>query len=410
MKSDFYYAGGGLLFRVVFQSLFFIGLANFLDVSEFGFYNIVIALSSLVIPFCGLGTQLLLVKKCSANESNLVNKVGFLSQSIKVTISTGIILSVALTAVYLFIYKGGNTQDLLKLFISEIVFIRIYDCFLYYYQGVGDYQKTMWVRLYLPLARFCSLATLWFFEKKEVLNNWVDVYCIVMLLMLVFFISLADFRVRDLLKITKRSLFDYKEGVLLSSSLLMYALFTSTDQLMIGYFLGEEEVGYYAFVAKIYLMIFLPFQALSMLTFRKFFTLTSVPQAALTYLYNVLRKCFISGLIIGLFLYTISEYVFSLPLLASYSEFRGLLIIFLCALPFKACSTILSDYLVSINYQKNRLKCESFVCILNVVLNFALIKIIGVLGATIATLVSEFILFILFLNLSRCYGLSISKP
>lgn len=396
LNSDLARSLYGQSARVIFQAAFFFVLAKLLPLEEFGFFSLVIAISALMLPFSGWGTQLLLVKESSIDKTGSMER---LAASIRLTVLSGLVLSVFASCISTYIYFDGQFTFVFFLFATEVVLFRVYESYVSSYQGLGEFDKIITIRFYAPLTKLVSVILIYTYSDFLIYENkhyWVYVYSIVSLLGLIIysgiFFSLNRVSTNYFMK---KYPFNYRDGLLMSSSLLVYGFFASSDQIMLGSIMSKEVVAVYALSAKVYFMAFLPFQALSSVTIRRFFMYNGDQVRCGVELRRILKVCIPLSILLAS-LVAISSSLIPLALGEKYEGSKVVLISLMVIFPIKVCSAMLSDYLVGVGLQKRRLNIELFCCLINIVMNFILINNYGVLGAVAATMLSETALLTLF--------------
>lgn len=401
-KSDYLLSLIGQFLRVVLQALFLFLLVLILSQHDFGLYSLLGAVSILLLPYSNLSSHILLVKNATSVISTFEDR---LLSSQQLTLILGSVISVFATILFSFYTKELNVGYIWIFLFCELVIIRSFENIIYHFQAKERFDFTIYIKALVPALRCFSLLILWFvFDDDYKIESLILYYFGVMSIgyLIINYIVLNKHNIKYF--IINSSMFEFKVGVLLSSSLLVYGVFASTDQLMIGYYENAASVAIYAFAAKIYFMAILPIQAVSNVTLKKFFNSKSRDESKMI-LNGVFKIIIPYAFISSIFIYLLSDVLIK-SFLSDYVGSIILLNLFAIALPFKAISSTLSDLLVGLNLVKIRLSCEVVACVTNVALNFVLIPLYSLEGAVIATICSELILFILFFSV---YYLRLTK-
>jgi len=366
-------------------------LARCLSVNNFGYISIVIAASGFLAPFSGVGTHMLLIKNYSLDERN---SISMLKESLNKTLVSGLILSSILIFIFNEFYDNRFYFVSILLIISELVILRMLECFQFHFQAIGNFKKLAKYRAVIPIFRCLSIIILSVFifydENSDLLLVWSISYFILLTVCLFIYYLLYFDR-----KIKPSSEFKILEGLKYSSSLFVYSVFMTTDQLMIGKIIDVESVAIYAIASKIYLMLFLPFQAILVVYIRRFFSLGKESTRAVI---ELLRSTMIYAIPISLSISLVS--ILFLPLIPflvgeEYSKSVEILEVMLFIFPIKVAYTLIADAITGIGLQAKRVKIETVSCIFNIISNIFLISKFGIMGAVYATAISELIMFIL---------------
>jgi len=102
------------------------------------------------------------------------------------------------------------------------------------------------------------------------------------------------------------------------------------------------------------------------------------------------------GLVAMLFIWTLGPWVVSLLFGEVYQEAIGLLMILGVSFPILFVASSIGATLVTQSHMKSKVKLMGLVAILNIVLNLVLIPDFGAEGAAIATVISNFVLLVVF--------------
>lgn len=117
----------------------------------------------------------------------------------------------------------------------------------------------------------------------------------------------------------------------------------------------------------------------------------------------------ISGLAM-LVIYYIADWLIVLFFGANYEESIRILQLLAIIIPFRLITISIGTILSNDKYIKNRLKIEILVTILNIIINFTLIPILGVNGAIISVIITEIIIAILFeRTVNKDFDIKINK-
>ena len=173
---------------------------------------------------------------------------------------------------------------------------------------------------------------------------------------------------------------------------LMAAVYNQMDRLMIGKMIDQTHVGYYAAASTIcHMWLFIP-QALANSARPLIMELKNKNEELyVKRIKQLTGVIFWSGVLFAIVFSILSHFIIDVLYGADYSEARGPLLLIIWSTVFSSMSYARAIWMISENkqkYTKNILLCG--VCV-NLVLNSIGIPIIGMMGAAIATLVTEIV-------------------
>lgn len=185
-----------------------------------------------------------------------------------------------------------------------------------------------------------------------------------------------------------RSLAIYSFWVFLTAS--GYVIFSYTDVILIGYFLGNTEVGIYRVVMQLTsagtftaaaLQIAL-FPRISRWSFeRDFISIEKALTQALSYAQFLAIPVFFGGIVLG---DRLLYYLYG----AAFTEGAAFLPILLLSQVVNVCLMLLSSTLYALNHPEMTFRATLAAAGLNLILNFLLIPVFGMIGAAVATFVA----------------------
>jgi O-antigen/teichoic acid export membrane protein len=190
----------------------------------------------------------------------------------------------------------------------------------------------------------------------------------------------------------------FKYSLLVGLSDMGLFLYTRADVLVLGHYNLVEEIGYYEIVNRIFLILILPAQLLATVVAPKIaqiFLLKKTELIRSNYARDVILL-FCSGLLLAGITYLGMGFVFTL-LFKNYdvNMLRSLMVILLFLIPFRFFSTYISiGYITPSGNVLISTVAIILFGILNVILDFLLVRDFGVFGIVYATFISQ-ILFIL---------------
>ncbi|HIF9133597.1 TPA: polysaccharide biosynthesis C-terminal domain-containing protein [Photobacterium damselae] len=392
VKKNIILSLSGQSLRIIFNATFLMMLVKILPIDKFGIYSLICAISLLISPYSNLGTHILLVKNANCKLSTDKER---LIKSQEITLVIGSILALISYLIYFVFFSSVLSVSLLLLFFCEIVTIRMYDNLVYHYQAKEKFDFTLYIKSLIPLCKILSILPLVIFGLN--FNDWGYIYFFSMNIPIFMYFIICLFKV----KVVNKNIFDLKAGFYISSSLLIYGVFSATDQIMIGYFINDEMVAIYAFAAKIYLMLILPVQAITSVYLKELFVEKDINKKNDIFI-KAKVLIVIYSIVVMLFLFMFTKLIID-SYFKEYIDSVFIIMVLTFAFPLKALSSLMSDFILSLNQSKQRFNCEIKACLVNIMLNVILIPIWGIKGAAISTLISEIFLFYCFYKLKKVY-------
>jgi O-antigen/teichoic acid export membrane protein len=166
-------------------------------------------------------------------------------------------------------------------------------------------------------------------------------------------------------------------------------IYMKIDQVMIKNMIGDEQAGIYAIAVKFSeVWYFIP--AIICTSF--FPSIINAKKINMTIYYKRLKRLFILmsslAILISLSMFFISEFITDILLGNQYLQASSIIKIYIWSTVLVFGGTVISQYLVSKNYTKIFFYSNSIGAISNILLNLILIPKIGIVGASIATIIS----------------------
>lgn len=391
------YGQGG---RLVFQTIYFLGLAFVFSTSEYGIYVSVTALIVILSPFCGLGFNSLIVKVISTDERNFPKIFG---NTIKITVYTYLALLLVGLGAILLIFSNSHVALLLFLIMSlaDLLLLKLTEMSSQIFIAKGKVKVSAHILNFISIVRFISIAIYITFSKLfpvfTGLINWALVYliCSVLFTIIVLLFTLRE-NEKPILR-DKIKLHYVKEGVYFSIGLSSQGVYNDVDKTLLGKYATLETTGQYGFAYKILDVMFIPVKAILALTFPMFFK--AGKEGGILQTVKLSKK-----ILIPLTLFTLAISVtayFLVPLFINeffYDKYAGSIEIFKWLLPIvilRNIHYILADAITGAGFQKERSIIQIIVAGVNLVLNLYLIRTYQVSGAIIASLFSDLLMVLL---------------
>jgi O-antigen/teichoic acid export membrane protein len=186
----------------------------------------------------------------------------------------------------------------------------------------------------------------------------------------------------------------FRKSVLFGFSNMIWVAYFNFDVFLMSFLRPETEVGIYAGVCRIiainYVLGWAVANSFTPSLFEKF---ASHRQDFGRVSRSLIATMCLFGLLLSLILYTYSELLVSLIIGELYKEGVVIARILSLSVTFRLINYGLCEVLTTGNRQKTRVSVEMVMLLSNVVINGALIPLFGGVGAAIATVCAEIVLF-----------------
>ena len=380
---------GGKIINMLLQFFVSLATARYLGPSNYGTINYVAAFVSFFSSIASLGLAVVVIKEIAINESDN-NEV--IWTSIWLRFGTAILSTISIVALMFITNRDDPMIVQIAILESLSIVFSSFDTINYYFQGklLSKWTSIAGVLAYIGMSlyRIYLLATganiVWF-----ALSTSTDMIFQAIFLML-FYTRLEGFKPRFNWKLGKRLL---KQSYHYLIAGLITILYAQVDRVMLGNMLDKTAVGYYSAALTIsHLWSMIPtalIQSLSPVLYEaagksrnQFLRRLRQSYAALFWL-NALYSIFVC-----LFAHWIILILYGKDYLAGTNALR--IVVWYYGL--STMSTLNQVYLAN----DGKDKCINRFCIAglvtDVVLNFALIPIMGINGAAIATLITHIVI------------------
>lgn len=380
---------GGKIINMLLQFFVSLATARYLGPSNYGTINYVAAFVSFFSSIASLGLAVVVIKEIAVNESDN-NEV--IWTSIWLRFGTAILSTISIVALMFITNRDDPMIVQIAILESLSIVFSSFDTINYYFQGklLSKWTSIAGVLAYIGMSlyRIYLLATganiVWF-----ALSTSTDMIFQAIFLML-FYTRLEGFKPRFNWRLGKRLL---KQSYHYLIAGLITILYAQVDRIMLGNMLDKTAVGYYSAALTIsHLWSMIPtalIQSLSPLLYEaagksrnQFLRRLRQSYAALFWL-NALYSIFVC-----LFVHWIILILYGKDYLAGTNALR--IVVWYYGL--STMSTLNQVYLANDGKDKyiNRFCIVGLVT--DVVLNFALIPIMGINGAAIATLITHIVI------------------
>lgn len=383
---------GGKIINMLLQFFVSLATARYLGPSNYGTINYVAAFVSFFSSIASLGLAVVVIKEIAVNESDN-NEV--IWTSIWLRFATAIFSTISIVALMFITNRDDPMIVQIAILESLSIVFSSFDTINYYFQGklLSKWTSIAGVLAYIGMSlyRIYLLATgadiVWF-----ALSTSTDMIFQAVFLML-FYTRLEGFRPRFNWQLGKRLL---KQSYHYLIAGLITILYAQVDRVMLGNMLDKTAVGYYSAALTIsHLWSMIPtalIQSLSPVLYEaasksrsQFLRRLRQSYAALFWL-NAAYSIFVC-----LFAHWIILILYGKDYLAGTNALRIVVLYY----GLSTMSTLNQVYLANDGKDKyiNRFCIAGLIT--DVILNFALIPIMGINGAAIATLITHIVIQII---------------
>lgn len=361
-------------------------VARFLGPSNFGIITYASSLVAFVVPIMQLGLNNILVQEL-VNDPKSEGKI--LGTSIGLSLLSSFFCIIGLSIFVLFMHKDDFVTILVCILYSLILVFQAIDYIEYWYQSklLSKYISIIsliaysLVSVYRIFLLVNGKSVYWF-----ALANALD-YLIISSLGIILYIRLGGNRLSFSGKLAKK-LFSKSKHYILSA--MMVTMFAQTDKIMINLMIDETNTGYYGAAVSCAGMTGFVFTAIidsfrptifegykiSMPTFER----------RLKILYSIIIYfSLLQSIIITIF----SKLIIYILYGSDYMIASSCLSIIVWYTTFSYVGAIRDIWLLANDLQRYLWKINLMGALLNVVLNYFLIRIVGINGAAIASLITQ---------------------
>lgn len=364
---------------------FFIGiwLARYLGPESFGILSYSQSITGLLIAFVTLGfgpvlTRDLLNKKYNINTLLMTSIFYQLISSIIIIITIGI-----------YVFKFNYSLENMLIFIISISFIfQTFSSFDSYFQAFS-------LNKYVAISNILSFGFSSFLKVYFILNNYELLYFAVISVLESMFLAVFYFhfyKQREQVNILD---IDFKVGTSLIKDSwpliphkIALVVIANIDMIMISKMLDDYSVGIYAMAYKIFLILIF----MSSIITKVFFPAIvgkNISDALQAQRFVKLYRLMIGLSLIGIIVYfSIGRYVLIIAFGEQYTQSIEILNILIFSIVFTFISSVGDQWYVVKNYTKAFLFRTGIAAVINIILNYYLIRNFGSIGAAYATLIT----------------------
>lgn len=362
--------------------------ARYLGPSNYGVINYVASFISIFAVFAALGIDSILIRELVADPENEGTYVG---TTLLLKMIAGLLCLIA-SNIFMMLYEKDSIIIVLVNFMQSISLVfKCYDVFDYYFQAhlsskfsvitksLASIIVAIW-KVYLLVTK----ASVVFFGLSVTIEAGV---CLLVLYLL--YKKNNGPKLKFDKEVAKKLL---KSGYHFIFASLMIILYTRMDKIMIGSFLSEKEVGLYSAASAISEMwLFVP---LALINSLQPVILELKAKGDKLYHEKIKEMYFIvfyGSVLMCLGITLFSKYITLILYGPEYLSSQKLLVILIWGGLFAVMGSARGVWIVAEDLNRYS-KYYTFIgCFINLILNYVLINTLGLIGATIATLVAQIV-------------------
>ncbi len=365
-------------------------IARYFGPDQYGLFSYAFSLVSLFSVFSTLGLETLSVKTIVEKEEN---EGTILGTSLILRIIGSVFLVFAAYVTVQIIEPEDQTLKIMVLILSLLIMLKSFEVIEYWIQA--NHKAKISAKIRIISFTIISALKVFLVMQKGTLINYSFIY-LFEAAFISFFLILAYRKVSDR-KEKWHFKFTYAKMILSQSwyimmSGMMITLFSKIDQIMLGSMMPTKtELGIYSAALKITTMWY--FIPIAIITSFKPIVMNSNVDSKITdertqLLYNIVTWVGIAfGVVIALFSNIIVSVIFG----PDFAKSASVLNISIWAGTFATLGSARSLWLIKEGLQKYSLYSTAIGFIVNVILNYFMIPVIGAYGAALATLITQII-------------------
>ena len=360
--------------------------ARYLGPSEYGVVNYAASVVSFVAPIMYLGFNSTLVRELVKDPEHQGEIMG---SAIGMSIISAVLCIVGVNA-FVLVANRGNTETIIVCALySTLLLFQAIDLIKYWFQSklLSKYTSVAALVAYVIVAAYKALLLI---THKSVywfaVANSIEFLVIAIALIVIYFIigrSRLSFSFRRAGSMMKRS------GFFIISN-MMITIFAHTDRIMLKHMIGDAATGCYSAAASLAVITSFVFTAIIDSASPVILESTEDNER---FERNMKRTY---GIVIAIsLLQSIAMTLLAKPMVLltygrDYYDSIKVLRLVVWYTTFSYCGGVRSVWILAKNYQKYIWGINLAGALMNVVLNFALIPFMGIMGAALASILSQF--------------------
>ena len=386
------------IFRVIFSIIVSSLTARYLGPSDFGVLNYAMSLVSFLIPIMQLGFSAIIVKELISNPEE---EGKILGTAILGNFISGILCVIGLI-IFVNVYNHGeNTLILVTSLYSMVLIVESFSIISFWFQAKLLSKYTSLVTLFAYVVVSIYKIVLLVLGKSVVwfsIANVLD-YLLINSFLFIIYKRKSQNKLSFSFKIFKR-MFSASKYYIFTG--IMVTIFLQTDRIMIKNLLGDEATGLYSVCISCATMTSFFFAAIidsaRPIIFENRKRNIELFNNNITYLYGIIiYLCIAQNIVVSIF----SKLIIWLLYGDSYLVAAPALSVLIWYTLFSYVGSVRNVWLLAENKSKYIVIIDSVGAIFNIFANFIFIKYMGIMGAALASVCTQFISNIVVVSLIK---------
>lgn len=387
----------GQLLRAAVQAVYFIVLARSLSLNDYGLSAGMLALAALIAPYVGFGAGTLLLRDLARNTASPDRSW---STALVATVSSGLLISVALAAVSgLVLPSGISFANVVVVLVADLVVVPIITVATAGYQALGNLFPLATGIAFVSLIRLGLIVVLSLRPGVLTLTEWAWAYLggsAIPALVIAASLSRRVGIASPSVKLFRRN---FWTGLTFAVSTSSQNFYNDADKLILGRLDGGAAAGIYTAAYRVVDMAFTPLRSILAVALPKFFAAATSEEV-----HDVRSRFMRRGLVLAATMSAGSAACAPVLPIVLGPQFRDSVVILLALSPIpilRYAHVLFADQLAALGHQMVRTIAQVVIAIANVFLNIWLIPKWGIMAATVISLGSDLLLLIAMWYLTR---------
>jgi O-antigen/teichoic acid export membrane protein len=389
LKNTLYSSLNSFL-RFLSTALLYIILARALGVEEFGRFMFALSFTGIFLTFIDYGFNLLIVKEVSQKPESLKNWVSSI-------INAKILLSIAFTIILIITLKILKYPDDTLLIVGILWLSVIFYSFGFFFnnvfRGLNQFQYETYPTILLNAAQFVIVGVFLLLGFKTLS------VAIAYLLARMFYFAYSSYLLS--LKVSKipiaynlsESIKSLKIALPYGIHAILATLYFQIDTVILSYFKGNVEVGYYQAAMRILMATMIVYEVIVSAFFPVIAASIKNDKEKFDKYALFLNKIVIYiGLVFGTGIFMFSKPMISLLYGAQYQNSIIIMQVLAVVIFLRFLGAGYALFITVVEGQKYRAIGVSLSVVVSIILNIILIPKLGAVGAAIASLITHVVL------------------
>ena len=377
------------ILRIIVGLFVGIWVARYLGPEQFGLFSYVQSFVGLFTVIATLGLDSIVIRELVKDETKRDKLLGT-AFCLKLI---GAFLVLFILYITINFIENDSKTNILVFIIAGSTIFQSFNVVDFYFQSKIQSKFVVYANIISLLMSSIVKVTLLLNEASLVAFAWVILFdSFILSCGFIYFymknnLSLLKWKFDKIIAIEL-----LKDSWPLILSAVVISVYMKVDQIMIKEILGNEQVGQYAVAVRLSeIWYFIPMAIVSSL----FPAIVNAKKESKELYYSRLQKLYDlmvwMAIAIALPMTFLSDWIVDLLYGSAYIEAGSVLMIHIWAGVFVFLGVAFSSFLASENLTKKAFYRTLLGAIINIILNYILIPIYGIMGAAIATLIGQFV-------------------